>query len=62
MPVARSGKDEGWLRTTQSYFNNSVEWWVKKLEGCFPKVYVFDSRWDDAISVGKWFVCMKHEV
>jgi SAM-dependent methyltransferase len=59
VPVSRSGKDEGWIKTIQSYHNNSVEWWLEKYRTFYKTVYVFDSRWQDNISVGKWFVCIK---
>ena len=57
IPVARSGRDEGWLKTVQSAFNNSTEWWHPKFAKHFREVHVLDSRWQDTISVGKWFVC-----
>jgi ubiquinone/menaquinone biosynthesis C-methylase UbiE len=56
-PVSRSGQDEGWITTAQSYFNNSVDWWVPKYEQSFGSVRVLDSQWSDQRSVGKWFVC-----
>jgi ubiquinone/menaquinone biosynthesis C-methylase UbiE len=59
VPVSRSGKDEGWMKTQQSFFNNSVEWWLDKYRARFPEVLVLDSTWDDTFSVGKWFVCLK---
>ncbi len=59
VPVSRSGKDEGWMKTQQSFFNNSVEWWLGKYSASFPKVLVLDSVWEDSLSVGKWFVCLK---
>ncbi|MFT3694669.1 MAG: class I SAM-dependent methyltransferase [Kofleriaceae bacterium] len=58
VPTARSGRDEGWLKTLQSYHNNSVGWWLERLRTAYPTVYVFDSKWEDRISVGKWFVCV----
>jgi SAM-dependent methyltransferase len=57
MPVSRSGKDEGWLKTYQSFFNCSPDWWVARLRQGFSEVEVFDSHWNDSLSVGKWFVC-----
>lgn len=57
IPVTRSGKNEGWIKTNQSYFNNSVQWWLEKFEGVFQDVHVLDSAWEDKRSVGKWFVC-----
>lgn len=59
VPVSRSGKNEGWIKTTQSYYNNSVEWWLDKYKSSYKTVYVLDSMWQDDISFGKWFVCIK---
>jgi ubiquinone/menaquinone biosynthesis C-methylase UbiE len=59
VPVSRSGTDEGWMKTYQSFFNNSVAWWVAKYRRAFPQVAVLDSAWNDTLSVGKWFVCSK---
>ena len=58
-PVSRDGKNHGWIKTFQSYFNNSVEWWVQHYEGVYANVEVIDSRWEDDISLGKWFICSK---
>lgn len=57
MPCSRSGRDEGWMKTVQSFYNNRPEWWVEKFRRNFRYVTVFDSAWQDEISVGKWFVC-----
>ena len=59
VPVARSGRDDGWIKTVQSYHNVSVEWWLAKFRASFPTVHVLDSHWKDSISVGKWFVCSR---
>lgn len=59
VPVARSGRNEGWMKTIQSFHNNSVEWWLEKFRVSFPVVEVIDSRWNDKISLGKWFICRK---
>jgi ubiquinone/menaquinone biosynthesis C-methylase UbiE len=56
-PVSKSGKDEGWITTVQSYFNNSPEWWVEKYGKAFSNVRVLNSLWCDERSEGKWFVC-----
>jgi len=56
MPTSRSGKNEGWLKTYQSFFNNSPNWWVEKFQKEFKNVQVFDCAWTDELSVGKWFV------
>lgn len=57
MPTSRSGRDEGWLKTYQSFHNSSVAWWVNRFERKFKRVVVLDSNWSDRISVGKWFLC-----
>jgi ubiquinone/menaquinone biosynthesis C-methylase UbiE len=59
MPCSASGKNEGWMKTVQSFHNNSPDWWVEKMKKHFSKVMVFDSAWNDEISVGRWFVCIK---
>lgn len=59
LPVSRSGKNEGWMKTIQSFHNNSVDWWLDKFMTSYNTVYVLDSKWEDTISVGKWFVCIK---
>ncbi len=59
VPVSRSGKDEGWTQAAQSYFNNSVDWWLERFAGSYRTTLVFDSRWEDTISLGKWFVGLK---
>ena len=59
VPVARSGRDEGWMKTIQSFHNNRVEWWLGLFRESFPVVEVIDSRWNDKISLGKWFICRK---
>lgn len=56
-PVSRSGRNEGWITTVQSYFNNSVDWWLPKYRRVFSIVKVLDSTWEDSQSVGKWFIC-----
>jgi SAM-dependent methyltransferase len=59
VPTSRSGQNEGWLKTYQSMHNCSVDWWVEKFAKAFREVFIFDSSWNDNISVGKWFVCIK---
>tara|TARA_B100001057_G_C22681633_1_gene883994 strand:- start:414 stop:1103 length:690 start_codon:yes stop_codon:yes gene_type:complete len=59
MPVSKKNINEGWIKTYQTFHNNSVEWWVEKFRKKFSKVDVIDSSWSDHISVGKWFVCYK---
>jgi SAM-dependent methyltransferase len=57
MPTSLSGKDEGWMKTYQSFHNCSPSWWVSRFEKKFERVRVLDSNWKDPISVGKWFLC-----
>jgi ubiquinone/menaquinone biosynthesis C-methylase UbiE len=59
IPTSRSGRDHGWITTSQSYHNNSVGWWLERFRATFGTVHVLDSSWNDKISVGKWFACVK---
>jgi SAM-dependent methyltransferase len=59
MPVSKKNKNEGWIKTYQTFHNNSVNWWLNKFNKEFKKVEVIDSSWNDFISVGKWFMCFK---
>ncbi len=59
VPVSRSGTDEGWTTTIQSFHNNSTEWWKRKFLSFYKDVIVLDSRWHDDLSIGKWFICFK---
>ena len=59
MPVSKKNRNEGWIKTYQTYHNNSVEWWVNKFKKKFKTVYIIDSSWNDFISNGKWFLCYK---
>jgi hypothetical protein len=61
IPVSRSGRDEGWMKTHQSFHNNSVDWWLQRYRSAYSTVHVLDSAWNDKISVGKWFLCVKEE-
>jgi len=58
IPTARSGRNEGWIKTLQSYHNNSVTWWLERFHSAYSTVHVYDSAWNDKISIGKWFVCI----
>ena len=59
MPVSKKNINEGWIKTYQTFHNNSPNWWKKKFLGQFSRVEIIDSSWQDHISVGKWFVCYK---
>lgn len=58
IPVSRSGDNEGWMKTRQSFYNNSEEWWSKKFKKHFQEVYSIPSKWEDNISFGRWFICI----
>ncbi len=58
IPVSRSNEDEGWMKTIQSFYNNSEGWWLNKFEAHFNEVYPIASKWEDNISIGRWFVCI----
>lgn len=57
IPVSRDNKNQGWLKTIQSFHNNSVEWWLDKYKHVYSDVTVLSSRWEDELSIGKWFIC-----
>lgn len=57
IPVSRSQTNEGWLKTLQSFHNNSTAWWTEKCRRHYEKVEVLDSVWKDKISTGIWLVC-----
>ncbi len=59
VPVSRTGKNEGWIKPNQSYYNNSSDWWVQKCRSVYPSVIALDSAWSDRLSAGKWLVCQK---
>lgn len=57
IPVS-TGRDEGWITPQQSYFNNSIDWWMPKFRAAFPEVSILRSNWSDGTrSVGQWFIC-----
>jgi ubiquinone/menaquinone biosynthesis C-methylase UbiE len=62
IPTSRSGREEGWRKTIQSFHNNSVPWWVARFQPSFAQVRVVDSTWNDPISFGKWILCYKERV
>lgn len=59
IPISKSNINEGWMKTTQSFFNNSEQWWLEKFNKNFQKVYSIPSKWEDNISYGRWFICIK---
>ena len=60
IPVSKSDEDEGWMKTVQSFYNNSEGWWYKKFEKYFDRVYSIPSKWEDDISFGRWFICINN--
>jgi len=62
IPTSKSGKDEGWMSTSttiQTFHNNSDQWWMRKFEKYFKEVLMLNSKWNDEISYGRWFICKK---
>ena len=59
IPTSKSQQNEGWMKTVQSFFNNSDDWWMKRYKKYYPKVEIVNSKWNDNISFGKWFICYK---
>jgi ubiquinone/menaquinone biosynthesis C-methylase UbiE len=58
IPVSKSGTNEGWMKTIQSFFNNSEEWWFGNFKKHYSFVYSIPSKWEDNISYGRWFICV----
>lgn len=60
IPVSKSGQNHGWIKTYQSYYNNSINWWLEICSKIFEKkIKILDSSWEDQISVGKWLILKK---
>lgn len=59
IPISRDGDNKGWIKTAQSYFNNSEAWWYEKFNAHYPNVFAIASKWEDNISYGRWFACIK---
>ena len=59
IPVSENNLDNGWIQKDfQSYYNNSIEWWLPKFQKEYKEVFVIPSTWNDkGTSIGKWFVC-----
>ena len=57
VPVSKSGFNEGWVSSVQSYWNNSETWWFNKFKAEFETVRVMPSNWSDRRSRGVWFMC-----
>lgn len=60
IPISNNNQNMGWIKTIQTYYNNTEEWWLQKFKKHFNEVYVVNSSWKDEISDGKWFLCYKN--
>ncbi len=60
VPVSITGVNHGWIKTVQSYYNNSEEWWIEKFKSKYKTVKSINSGWKDEISIGMWFICSKN--
>lgn len=60
IPVSRSGQEEGWMKTVQSFFNNSESWWYDKFKKYYKNVNIVPSKWEDSLSFGRWYICSKN--
>lgn len=60
VPVSKNGLDNGWIKTIQSYYNNSEDWWRAKFNSKYNNVRSIKSGWQDEISIGMWFICSKN--
>lgn len=61
LPTSRSETNEGWMTTLQSFFNNRDGWWGEQFKTSYPEVHVVASKWEDNISHGRWFICVKDQ-
>lgn len=59
IPISENNLDNGWIKKDfQSYYNNSIDWWLPKFQKDFKEVYIIPSTWNDkGTSVGRWFIC-----
>jgi ubiquinone/menaquinone biosynthesis C-methylase UbiE len=61
VPTNEEGVDGGWISPLQSYYNNSIDWWVKHFKTKYSTVIVVKSKWHDVgTSYGHWFLCYKN--
>ena len=61
VPMSIRDLDEGWITTSQSYFNNSTSWWRAKCLSIYPSVRFLPSTWRDDISLGVWMMCIPNK-
>ena len=61
VPTNEKGEDEGWISPLQSYYNNSIEWWLVHFKKSYETVIFVKSKWQDpGRSYGHWFLCYKN--
>jgi ubiquinone/menaquinone biosynthesis C-methylase UbiE len=61
VPTNEKGMNEGWISPLQSYYNNSVDWWLNHFKTKYETVIVVKSKWQDpGRSTGHWFLCYKN--
>lgn len=61
VPTNERGENEGWISPLQSYYNNSIEWWLNHFKTKYSTVLVVKSKWHDpGRSYGHWFLCYKN--
>lgn len=62
IPTQFYNRNDGWIENEQTYWNNSVEWWMDKFLKHYKNVKVLDSTWvHEGVSLGKWFVCFNED-
>jgi len=61
IPITKSGRDEGWISPYQSYFHNSLDWWMVRFKAVYGTVIALDSLWQDTASKGVWLICFNED-
>lgn len=63
IPVSLNDKNEGWINDElQSFFNNSIDWWLERFNKSYPDTIVVESLWRSSMSKGVWFICLKKDI
>jgi ubiquinone/menaquinone biosynthesis C-methylase UbiE len=57
VPTSRNQLCNGWIERSQSYWNNSVNFWANRFKEHYKDVDCLPSLWGDEESVGHWFIC-----
>lgn len=61
VPTNEKGENEGWISPLQSYYNNSVDWWLNHFKKEYNTVLAVKSKWSEpGRSFGHWFLCYKN--